>query len=118
LQGICKENLRYINVATGFAGKSNREDDSKIGDVRMPIHLPPKARVKAVPARRQAAINSIDWLGLWALSLGFCAIVLAGIAYFTIGDNIGASSILMGAAAIIAVIVRFGADRDQARDGN
>ena len=84
----------------------------------MPIHLPPKARAKAAPARGQAAIDSIDWLGLWALSLGFCAIVLAGIAYFTIGDNIGASSILMGAAAIIAVIVRFGADRDQARDGN
>ena len=81
----------------------------------MPIHLPPKARVKAVTARRQAAI---DWLGLWALSLGFCAIVLAGIAYFTIGDNIGASGILMGAAAIIAVTVRFGADRDETRDGN
>ena len=78
----------------------------------MPIHLPPKARVKAVPARRQAAINSIDWLGLWALSLGFCAIVLAGIAYFMIGDNTGASCILVGAAAIIAIVVRFGTGRD------
>jgi hypothetical protein len=82
----------------------------------MPIHLPPKVRAKAVAARRQAANNSIDWLGLWALSLGFCAIVLAGIAYFMIGDNIGASGILMGAAAIIAVVVGFGADRDEQSD--
>ena len=82
----------------------------------MPIHLPPKARVKAV--RRQAAVHSIDWLGLWALSVAFCAIDLAGIAYFLNGDNIGASFILFGAAAIIAIVVRFGADRDEARDEN
>jgi hypothetical protein len=65
-------------------------------------------------ARRQAAIDSIDWLGLWALSLGFCAIVLAGIACFRIGDNIGASGTLLGAGAIIAVIIRFGAAGDEA----
>ena len=46
------------------------------------------------------------------------AIVLAGIAYFMIGDNTGASCILVGAAAIIAVVVRFGTDRDEARDEN
>ena len=84
----------------------------------MPIHLPPKARAKAAPARRQAAIDSIDWLGLWALSLGFCAIILAGIANFIIGDNVGASSILAGAAAIIAVVVRFGPAGDEAGDKN
>jgi len=44
----------------------------------MPIHLPPKTRVKAVPARRQAAVDSIDWLGLWALSIAFCALVYIG----------------------------------------
>ena len=81
----------------------------------MPIHLPPKARVKAMPTHREAA-HSIDWLGLWALSVAFCATVLAGIAYFMNGDNIGASFILAGAAAIIAAVVRFGADRDEARD--
>ena len=84
----------------------------------MPIHLPPKARAKAAPARRQAAIDSIDWLGLWALSLGFCAIILAGIAYFMTGDNVGASGILLGAAAVIAVVVRFGAAGDEAGDKN
>ena len=84
----------------------------------MPIRLPPKARAKAAPARRQAAAHAIDWLGLWALSVAFCAIVLAGIAYFMIGDNTGASCILVGAAAIIAIVVRFGTDRDEARDEN
>lgn len=84
----------------------------------MPSHLPPKVRVKAVPARRQAAVGSVDWLGLWALSVAICAVVLAGIAYFMIRDNIGASFILAGAAAIIAIIVRFGAERDEARDEN
>jgi hypothetical protein len=87
----------------------------------MPVQLPPKprakARTKALPTRSQAAVT-IDWLGLWALSLGFCAIVLAGIAYFIIGDNIGASGILMGAAAIIAVIVGFGAANDEPTGGN
>ena len=82
----------------------------------MPIHLPPKARVKAVPARRQAAVDSIDWLGLWALSIAFCALVLASVAYFMIRDNIGASWILAGAAAIIAIVVRSGTDRDEAGD--
>ena len=84
----------------------------------MPIHLPPKARAKAAPARRQAATDSIDWLGLWALSLGFCGIILAGIAYFMIGDNVGASGILLGAAAVIAVVVRFGPAGDEAGDKN
>ena len=89
----------------------------------MPIHLRPKARAKAkaLPVRRPEppeSLDSLDWLGLWALSLGFCAIVLAGVAYFLNGDNTGASCILTGAAGLIAVIVRFGANRYEARDGN
>jgi len=105
-------------VGTEFAGEKDREGDATSGDVRMPIHLPPKARAKAAPARRQAATDSIDWLGLWALSLGFCGIILAGIAYFMTGDNVGASGILLGAAAVIAVVVRFGAAGDEAGDKN
>jgi hypothetical protein len=80
----------------------------------MPIKLPQKARAKALPARKQPTIHSVDWLGLWALSLGFCAIVLAGIAYFTNGDNTGASGILVGAAGIIAVIVHLGTECEEA----
>jgi hypothetical protein len=58
-------------------------------------------------------IKTIDWLGLWALSLGFYAIVLAGIAYFLGGDNIGASFILIGAAGISTLIVRAAAEPEE-----
>lgn len=33
-------------------------------------------------------------------------------------DNVGASAILLGAAAVIAVVVRFGAAGDEAGDNN
>lgn len=33
-------------------------------------------------------------------------------------DNVGASAILLGAAAVIAVVVRFGATGDEAGDKN
>ena len=72
----------------------------------MPILLPPRPRAKAVRARKREAIAAIDWLGLWALSLGVCAVVLAGIADFVGGDNIGAAFILIAAAAIIALVLR------------
>lgn len=71
----------------------------------MPIRLPPKARAEVMRTRKREAIASIDWLGVWALSLGFCAVVLAAIAYFMGSDNIGATFILIGAAGIIALIV-------------
>jgi hypothetical protein len=69
----------------------------------MPILLQPRPRAKAVRARKREAIH---WLGLWALSLGVCAVVLAGIADFVGGDNIGAAFILIAAAAIIALVLR------------
>jgi hypothetical protein len=68
-----------------------------------------------VRARKGDTIATIDWLGLWGLSLGFCAIVLAGIADFVGHDNIGAAFILIGTAGIIALILRAGtepADQD------
>ena len=74
----------------------------------MPIPLPPKARADVVRARKHETFVKFDWLGVWALSLGFCAINLAGITYFLAGDNIGASLILVGVAVIIAVIVCLG----------
>ncbi|HEY7231518.1 MAG TPA: hypothetical protein VH558_14225 [Pseudolabrys sp.] len=81
----------------------------------MPMPLPPKARAKTLPARKRDITDSIDWLGLWAISLGFCAINLAAIAYFQIGDNIGACFILAGAAALISGIICFGSGRNKAR---
>jgi hypothetical protein len=69
----------------------------------VPTPYPIKTRVKtkAVDARRP-----IDWLALWALSLAFASMVLAAIAYFTIGDQLGASSILAGAALIIGLALQ------------
>ena len=48
----------------------------------------------------------------------FCAINLAAIAYFLNRDNVGASFILVGAAGLIALIIRFGTGRDEAGDKN
>jgi len=78
----------------------------------MPIQLRPKPRARAEAARRLKleTITSIDWLALWGLSIGFCAIMLAGIADFMARDNIGAAYILVGAAGIIALIVRAGSE--------
>ena len=76
----------------------------------MPIQLRPKARAQT--ARKRDAITTIDWLGLWGLSLGFCAVVLAGIADFVGHDNIGAAFILVGTAGIIATIVCASGETD------
>jgi hypothetical protein len=77
----------------------------------MPI--PPPRKAPAQAARNHKTIATIDWLGLWALSLGFCAIVLAGIAAFMAEDNIGAAFILVGAATIIAFIVFASEEPDE-----
>ncbi len=76
----------------------------------MPIQLRPKARAQT--ARKRDPITTIDWLGLWGLSLGFCAVVLAGIADFVGHDNIGAAFILVGTAGIIATIVCASGETD------
>ncbi len=76
----------------------------------MPIMLPPKARAEVVRARKDETFAKFDWLGVWALSLGFCAINLAGITYFFAGDNVGASLILVGVATIIAVVLCLGSE--------
>ena len=78
----------------------------------MPIQLRPKPRARAEAARRSKieTITSVDWLALWGLSIGFCAVVLAGIADFMARDNIGAAYILIGAAGIIALVVRAGSE--------
>jgi drug/metabolite transporter (DMT)-like permease len=82
----------------------------------MPISLPPKqtamGRAKT-GARKRETFPAIDWLGLWAISLGLCAVVLAGIADVMGDDNIGAAFILIGAAAIIALIVCADGEADE-----
>jgi uncharacterized membrane protein HdeD (DUF308 family) len=64
----------------------------------MPTKLSPKAR-----AQERKSNEAKNWLGLWALSLGFCAIILAGTASFAAGDHVGAALILLGAATIMGL---------------
>jgi len=79
----------------------------------MPNKLPLKLRAKAIEAREGRRVaarareqeRTVDWLGLWAISLGLAAIGMACIAYFTVGDKVGASFILAGTAALIALLL-------------
>jgi hypothetical protein len=64
----------------------------------MPIPLPEKPRSKAA-----AAEKPVDWLALWATSMGLASIALAAVAFFSIGDGIGAFFVLAGGAALIAL---------------
>jgi len=82
----------------------------------VPTRLPDRPRARSirvsdvrpnVTQRRDARVSfsvaTFDWLALWALSIGFCAIVMAAMAFFSADDPIGASGVLLGAAAIIAI---------------
>ena len=69
----------------------------------MPTNLPGKVRAHVVP-QRQAA--DVDWLALWTISLGVCAVVLAAMALFVAVDKIGAAFILIGTAALIAFVLK------------
>lgn len=88
----------------------------------MPTRLPNKSQAKSIRANelraaeletrglRAARTNeTVDWLAVWALSLGFCALMLAGIAFFAGADPVGASFILAGGAGIIGVVLRASA---------
>ncbi|HET9715136.1 MAG TPA: hypothetical protein VFP60_03025 [Pseudolabrys sp.] len=83
----------------------------------MAKELPRKTRADILRHTREAA-EAADWLGIWALSLGFCAINLAAIAYFAAKDSVGASFILVGAAAIIAVILRVSGQLEKRRESD
>lgn len=75
----------------------------------MPIPLPPKARAKVTRAhdvRDVDAIESIDWLALWALSIAVSAVFMASLVFFGVGDSFGASMILFGAAGITGLALR------------
>jgi hypothetical protein len=62
----------------------------------VPVPLPESPRSKGF------AEPAVDWLALWALSIGFAAAFMAAVLYFTAGDQLGAALVLFGAAAIIA----------------
>jgi hypothetical protein len=90
----------------------------------MPSHLPddhfqekPRAKVAAAQdpqhktdahkPRLEHAVEKIDWLALWSLSIALSALVMAAVVYFNDNDTVGASVILAGAAGIVALVLLF-----------
>ncbi len=76
----------------------------------MPNLQPQKIRENGRRAKRLPEPKSSDWVGLWSVSLGLAALPVASIVYFAGRNNIGASFILCGTAAMIALIMRAGAN--------
>ncbi|MGN6570370.1 MAG: hypothetical protein ACTHLO_03030 [Pseudolabrys sp.] len=70
----------------------------------MPTHTPRKPQARA---RAAEPVEQVDWLALWAISLGLCAVVLAAIAYFTVGDKLGASTIMASVAGVIGAVLHM-----------
>ena len=70
----------------------------------MPLRTPQKPQAKA---RAVDPTGQIDWVALWAVSLGICAVALAATAYFTIGDKFGAATILASVAGVIGAVLHF-----------
>ena len=67
----------------------------------MPFPLSVKASVLPRPERR-----TIDWIDVWALTLGAIAFSLAGLVYFADRDPVAVSFVLVAFAAIIGVVLR------------
>ena len=76
----------------------------------MPIRLPEEPRPKTRSLSEVGLIDSIDWLAVWALSVGACAVVVAAAVDFVAQDPTGAGLILASAAALMAA-VSWGARR-------
>jgi hypothetical protein len=66
----------------------------------MPVPLPKEPRSRGLSESAPA-----EWLGLWAVSVGAAATLIAGLVYFGVGDQTGAAWVLFGAAAAIAVVL-------------
>jgi hypothetical protein len=75
----------------------------------VPTLQPQKVRTDNRRAKRLPAAESTEWVGLWSLSLGFAALLVASVVYFAGRDSIGASFILFGTAAMVALVMRASA---------
>ena len=63
-----------------------------------------------------AAAAAPDWLALLAISIGFAAMLIAAIAYFSAADRTGAALVLSGTAGLIALVLRASAPPKAKRD--
>jgi len=76
----------------------------------VPILQPQKVRADNRRVKRLPAAESTEWAGLWSLSLGLAAVLVASIVYFAGRDSVGASFILFGTAAMVALVMRADAN--------
>ena len=75
----------------------------------MPTLQPQEIHSKNRRAKRLPAAESTEWVGLWSLSLGLVAMLMAAIVYFAAHDVVGASFILFGTAVFVALMMRASA---------
>ena len=78
----------------------------------MPTMLPTRTPVERAPQRREPAAEHID---IWAVCVGLAATVLAGFIYFSGGDHIGATLVLLLAAVVVLAMLRASADAKNER---
>ena len=76
----------------------------------MPRLQPQKIKSNNRGADRMPATDSAEWVGLWSLSLGLAALLIASIVYFGGRDSVGASFVLVGTAVMVALVMRAGAN--------
>ena len=78
----------------------------------MPTFLPERL---PKPKREHAAPNAraIDWLSVWALSIGLAAVLVAAVVYVAGKDNVSASLVLFGAAALVTMLSQGAGAFDQ-----
>ena len=75
----------------------------------MPLLQPQKVRTGDRRAKRLPAAEPTEWVGLWSLSLGVVAVLMAAIVYFAGHDAVGASFVLFGTAVFVALMMRISA---------
>ncbi len=78
----------------------------------MPTLQPQKVRADNRRAKHLPAAEPSEWVGLWSLSLGLAAVLVACIVYFAGRDSIGAAVVLLGTAGIVALVMRASANPD------
>jgi hypothetical protein len=66
----------------------------------MPIRLPEDRRAKTKTLK---CIEALDWLTVWSISVGVCAMFLAGMVYLAEADHVGAAFILISGAIVMAI---------------
>ena len=78
----------------------------------MPTLLPGRLP-KVKPEQAAPSARTIDWLSVWALSIGLAAVLVAAIVYFIGNDSLDASFVLFGAAALVTLLSQGAGAFDQ-----